>query len=294
MRKFVDLFCGGGGMSMGAKMAGLTVSLAFDSDQRMLNTIQANHDNVKCIKTKLADNFTVKNVLALLPEGDIHVHMSPPCQGISRLNTRAPNTSGSKDMMSWCFELIRCLPEQATWTIEQVNSRHMRELLDIFVKNNDAEYDVFNFAELGLPQTRKRIIVSTKKAIELLRKERCYDSFRGASSVLRHLPKNTLLQCGMSNRAVYTNGVYSGYRPLQTDEFCRPIDAPTYTITTHPLHVITDGVFVRNLRNSELASLQGFPCDFIWPEGIAISRLMIANAIPPTIAVRIIRAACGL
>eukprot|EP00966_Prymnesium_polylepis_P232684 5381564-Prymnesium_polylepis.1 len=69
----VDLFCGIGGFSEGARQAGHTVILAIDADEQALQTHKVNHPDCETVLTTLPDG------LPPLPR-DAHWHASPPCQ----------------------------------------------------------------------------------------------------------------------------------------------------------------------------------------------------------------------
>ena len=85
--KGIDIFCGAGGMSLGAQMAGIDITLAIDFNQSAIETFKYNHpetSNVLCESiTKV--NFSKYN-------DDYFILMGgPPCQGFSVSNTKTRN-----------------------------------------------------------------------------------------------------------------------------------------------------------------------------------------------------------
>ncbi|KAK8174804.1 hypothetical protein BC567DRAFT_250178 [Phyllosticta citribraziliensis] len=88
---FGDVFCGAGGASRGAKMAGLEVKFGVDNNESACNTYRQNfrHAHVRCIDaTDFAKGFATNQE----PPVDI-LHMSPPCQFFSQAHT----TDGKDD-----------------------------------------------------------------------------------------------------------------------------------------------------------------------------------------------------
>ena len=79
---FVDLFAGIGGASTGATQAGLRVVLAVDFDKHMLGVHELNHPDATHIVTELPP----QQPLPLPTKGKWHLHGSPPCGKVSRIN----------------------------------------------------------------------------------------------------------------------------------------------------------------------------------------------------------------
>ena len=61
MKKVLDLFCGGGGWSKGAEMAGYTKGIGIDNDKTVRETFEYNHPDYEFILADLRD---------LEPQGD--------------------------------------------------------------------------------------------------------------------------------------------------------------------------------------------------------------------------------
>src|SRR4051812_40538774 len=88
--KLVDLFCGCGGMSLGAARAGFKIALAVDNDARALNSHQQNFPEVEHLKADLSHSTGEELLLAAkLKGGEIDVVIGgPPCQGFSVIGKR--------------------------------------------------------------------------------------------------------------------------------------------------------------------------------------------------------------
>ena len=80
----VDLFCGGGGLSLGLEQAGCTVVLAVDLDKHAVATHEANFRG-PALRLDLADEDQVDDLLELLRGIQIDILAGgPPCQPFSR------------------------------------------------------------------------------------------------------------------------------------------------------------------------------------------------------------------
>ena len=100
----IDLFSGAGGMSIGAKSAGITVKYAIEKDMYAAQTYQANHPGTKVIN---ADIQEIKSIPNDLGQGTSVLFGGAPCQGFSTSNRRTNNRDNSDN---WLFkEFIRIL-----------------------------------------------------------------------------------------------------------------------------------------------------------------------------------------
>jgi len=89
----VDLFCGVGGLTLGAARAGFEILAAVDNDSRTEKTFKANFPNYKFIGADIAklrgpDLHDRAGVNGKIVHGVIG---GPPCQGFSRIGRRGPN-----------------------------------------------------------------------------------------------------------------------------------------------------------------------------------------------------------
>ena len=87
MKKYVgiDLFAGAGGLSVGAKMAGIPVKHAIELNPSAAKTYKLNHPHTKVI---CEDIRTVSPRKLVKPGSSVFIIMGgPPCQGFSLANT---------------------------------------------------------------------------------------------------------------------------------------------------------------------------------------------------------------
>src|SRR5580693_1753603 len=98
----VDLFCGAGGMTLGAKLAGVNVVFAVEADPHAARTYTTNHPEV----TLFADDIRKLTRIPVEAKGQQTVLFGgPPCQGFSTSNQRTRSRSNKGN---WMFkEFIR-------------------------------------------------------------------------------------------------------------------------------------------------------------------------------------------
>ncbi len=172
---FVDLFCGAGGLSYGAKLAGFKIGAALDKDPLACATYKANFPDVPVICADI-QSMTASKLLSSVPDGRIDVLAAgPSCQGFSTHGKRDP-----RDARNFLFKeymrLVRSI--QPPWVImENVKGlltydngwyRHM--IFDAFERiGYRVTARVLNAAEFGVPQRRERILflaTNTGQSIE--------------------------------------------------------------------------------------------------------------------------------
>jgi len=160
----IDLFCGCGGFSTGARQAGANVILAVDAWKEAIDVHKANHPDAVHLYESLGgdvDEFAMTLCgfieLNVGPEDHIHIHGSPPCQSLSSAN-HSRNEDQGMSLVNWYLDLIDVLslslrPEPFTWSMEQVANPLILEIMD----NRGGM--LVNMSHYNVPQTRKRILV---------------------------------------------------------------------------------------------------------------------------------------
>src|SRR5208337_5169561 len=84
----VDIFSGGGGLTVGLKRAGFNVVGAIEVDPHAFATFKANHPEVRAYRQDVR-TVSGKDLIALSPEGTIDlVAGCPPCQGFTSLTAK--------------------------------------------------------------------------------------------------------------------------------------------------------------------------------------------------------------
>lgn len=163
----VDLFCGAGGMSLGAVQAGVEVALAIDIDRHATDTYSANHPSTRVL-TDDVRKLTRQRLAKLLSRlrADI-VFGGPPCQGFSYSNLRTRSTSNSDNWLfreflrvvrilepPWVvFENVRGLANTASGIFFDQVTKSLRRA------GYTVSHAIPNAKHFGVPQDRARLFI---------------------------------------------------------------------------------------------------------------------------------------
>lgn len=159
----VDLFCGGGGLSLGAHQAGFSVVAAIDNDPTLASSYAYNFPDVQLVLedvTKL-DGESVRAAAG----GQVHgIVGGPPCQGFSAIGRRNPDDPRRR-LLDDFFRIVREV-RPAFFVMENVlglgyaNARH---ILDEALRQTEGYGTlgpvVWNAAEFGAATNRARLFV---------------------------------------------------------------------------------------------------------------------------------------
>lgn len=158
----IDIFSGAGGMSVGASMAGINVTVAVEYDKHAAETFRVNHPESELIcddirNVKLDPKY--KNSFILFG--------GPPCQGFSTSNTKTRNSSNSNN--SLFHEYIKQVNElNPKWFVfENVegitsfeNGTVVQKLKEEFEKlGYKTNWEVLTASDYGVPQNRNRFFM---------------------------------------------------------------------------------------------------------------------------------------
>jgi C-5 cytosine-specific DNA methylase len=159
---FGDAFCGAGGTSRGAKMAGLRVEWGFDSAVNPISSFQSNffgahayHSSADCF-TQLQDDDHKVDIL----------HISPPCQPFSPAHTVAgkDDETNEASFLGTAAVIKKTRPRIVTFEQTSGLAERRDEWLTAMIHviaelGFSVRWKVVNLAEYGLPQARKRLIL---------------------------------------------------------------------------------------------------------------------------------------
>ncbi|WP_280190366.1 DNA cytosine methyltransferase [Delftia sp. PS-11] len=161
----VDLFAGGGGLTLGLKKAGFLVSGAVEYDETACATYFENHKGVVLFRKDIRD-ISGEEIINTSPTGKIDlIAACPPCQGFSSLTSKYRREDPRNELI---FEFVRLVGEirPATLMMENVPGLAARGV-DIFTKAKNMlekfgyklAYSVVNVADYGVPQSRRRLVM---------------------------------------------------------------------------------------------------------------------------------------
>lgn len=297
----VDLFCGIGGFSEGARQAGQNVELAVDSDMELLLLHKKNHpkcQHVKMVLGKETEDRLVQLInKSVPPNRKWHLHASPPCTSIStcRNMTKSRDAAGGADLVAWFLQLVVKLSPDS-WTMEEVGCPQVNAAL-LVAKQLHPELVDFapkvQMCDFGVPQMRQRCIAANPHIINRLMHRQ---DLRSAAPVLKIAvkpPDGAAMVKGAFGKCVDTSlnvQLMDGsvYNPGKSDSAFRSVDKICYTCLAGNPHYWTDAEYVtiRTFTPREQAKLQTFPEDYKLGS-IALSVRGVGNAVPPLFAMKL-------
>lgn len=173
----VDLFAGAGGMALGAKLAGINICLAVESDRNAIKTYRYNNPDVKIF----GKDIRILKKIDLPANGtNTIVFGGPPCKGFSISNQITRNISNPSN---WLFlEFIRIVDllkpdwmvfENVRGIIGTEKGYFLKKIKSYF---NNLGYVtsiwILNAADFGVPQIRHRLFIVGSKHGILVEKPR--------------------------------------------------------------------------------------------------------------------------
>lgn len=163
--RVIDLFCGAGGSSYGARLADVELVAAFDMWQPAVDTYNANFGNIaRCIDIRDVDPEPLMTEI-----GQIDLILaSPECTNHSRAKGNAERSEESRQT---AFEVTRFAKVfQPEWIVIE-NVIEMRawnghELLRLELDELGYQIEevVLNAKDFGVPQSRKRLFMLCSKS----------------------------------------------------------------------------------------------------------------------------------
>jgi DNA (cytosine-5)-methyltransferase 1 len=179
----VSLFSGAGGLDLGFKEAGFTISVAIDVADAAVRTHKKNFPRTKAVVgdlTELQPKGVVEHVREKLePKQRIAVIGGPPCQGFSRANASSLSSDPRNKLPRLYLDIVEAL--QRLYTVEFIVFENVLGIRDkkhaktykALIKGIEAlGFDITEkelcSADFGVPQNRRRVVLSG------MRKGQCY------------------------------------------------------------------------------------------------------------------------
>lgn len=165
MEQIVALFAGAGGLSSGFASAGLKPKVAVELDADACATYERNL-GVAPLQMDVSDSATIAAILASVGSDSVSAVIGgPPCQGFSTAGGRWADDPRNQLIFSY-FAIVDAL--QPRWFLFEnveglLTSGGGLAIVNLVRSFLERGYSVrlqkVNFASLGLPQTRKRVIL---------------------------------------------------------------------------------------------------------------------------------------
>ena len=290
-----DLLCGCGGFSQGSVDAGWRVAFACDHWDLALTTHSANHPGTEHRRLELPC------AIPFPTDGrHFHVHGSPPCQKFSTAHTKR-DAQGAKQGVAEAVDLVEWYLRTAlasgasSWSMEQVASKRVVEIVERVRRSAPGRvaYGTFDLHELGVPQTRRRLIAGSPALIARLQRLCSHDRRRSVRDVIPR-PRGTHLRhskgwCRAHKRVGRLDGEAKYvYEQASFFDGAKPVDGPAPTVVCNGdmrWTWVERGVPRRaRITVPELAALQTFPPGYKFPKSQHDARMLIGNAVPPLVA----------
>ncbi|CAL3966626.1 unnamed protein product [Diplocarpon coronariae] len=285
---FADAFCGAGGTTSGAAAAGLRIVWGLDMDKNAMATWRHNF-NAAYYEMWASEFVKIMDARCIV---DV-LHLSPPCQVFSPVHTReGKNDQQNFESLFACGPIIHNSRPRIVTLEQTFGILHPRfedafnSLIQILTTYEySVSYQIVEFANYGLAQTRRRLIIVAACPGETL--PELPASTHSGNRVDGLKPLNTVKNVldRIPRLAPNHDVAAAARRTMWRGRWDAATVIPTITcdggMRGHP-----DGK--RGFTERELASLQSFPHDHKFL-GHAVKK-QIGNAVPPIFARVIFRA----
>lgn len=312
--KIVSLFSGAGGLDLGFKAAGFTISIAFDSEPAAIRTHRKNFPRTTVIVedlNELKPQGVLERVKKIISAGErIGVIGGPPCQGFSRANTGSQASDPRNQLPTLYLDIVRQL--QATYVVEFVvfenvlgmrDKKHAETYQSLVSGIKQLKFEITEkelcAADFGVPQSRRRIVIAGMRAEQGYsavkpRKRKGLTTVReaiGATDVpaffrrglsAKDIPVHPNHWTMTPRSSRFTNSenkikLGRSFRRLHWDA-----PSPTIAFGHREIYVHPNGC--RRLSIYEAMLLQGFPKEFVLEGNLSEQVVQVSNAVPPPLA----------
>lgn len=307
----LDLFCGGGGSSVGARAAGAKVVAGVDAWDLATLTFGANFPGAKPVNARLHRGF---DPTAILEQGSVDLILaSPECTNHTCAKGSAARDEESKATATYLARFAKAL--QPRWLVLE-NVVHMRSwhgfhplTAALRALGYKLSTQILDAADFGVPQARRRLFIlcdrealppvvrptrHPRKTVDrdvvlwdqpwksrpLERPGRALDTLARADRAISELGR------GVPFLIVYYGSDGSGG--------WQPLDRPLRTVTTLDRFGLVTWSgrkpMLRMLQVPELQRAMGLPRDFQLPFGTRRDRIrLLGNGVCPPVMEAIVR-----
>jgi DNA (cytosine-5)-methyltransferase 1 len=303
--KVVDLFSGAGGLTMGFRDPSFEVLFGVEHDAPAARTYSANFNH-----PMLNEDIRNLNADALVEKygrADIVIG-GPPCQGFSmagKRDTKDPRNSLFMDYLRFVsafrpkYFVMENVP--GILTMKTSDGRLVSDIIreEVDAAGYSLKWKILLAADFGVPQKRRRVIFLgwRKDVDEPTHPEPTHtkDTYVCMRDIL--LPRNEVLPKyyhsqkmidGFASRKLRNeaNGKGFGAQFVKDDEPCYTISARYHKDGSDALVKYSDNE-IRRLTEKEVARVQSFPDDFVFPCSGVQTYKQIGNAVACKLAVAI-------
>ncbi len=318
MYKYIDLFAGAGGMSLGFDNAEFENVLAVEYDKCFAETYSFNFPkhNLKVADIKTISNDEIKK---LIGNRKIDVIIGgPPCQGFSIAGKIGRNfIDDERNQLFKEFVRFVEVVKPRIFVMENVaalkthnKGKTIEEIIKEFEKiGYTVKCDVLNAVDYGVPQQRRRIFVigtlgkenkfnfPKKTTKQMTIKDALKDLPELKSGETSDIPNHNAMNHSkqMLEKMSYVkdggnrNDIPEDIRPKSGDirKYIRYNSNDPSICITGDMRKVFHYNQNRALTGRELARIQTFPDDFIFKGNAGKVQQQIGNAVPPKLAFQI-------
>ncbi len=320
----IDLFCGAGGSSYGAQMAGASVVGGIDAWKTAIDAYRLNFPAAATWSSRI-EGLTAKSVAEQIGPIDLLL-ASPECTNHTFAKGNRRNGEQQEQSRRTAFQVIRFAKAlEPRWiVVENVVSMRRWDRYEQWTKRIEAlGYNlrevVLDAQDFGVAQARRRLFVicdreavpalpeaSARTALKVtgfLHSGKSEAQFNGYNYEMTRLfyrrPRRAKDTLDRARRAIAALGARSPFLIVYygTDAAggWQSLDRPLRTITTLDRFALVkptrDGHVMRMLQPPELAKAMGFPDDFRWPTVTRRERIkLIGNAVAPPVMKAVVEA----
>lgn len=310
----VSLFSGAGGLDLGFRAAGFDIKFAADYSSWAIDTHKHNFPDTSSIVLDLASTPTGEIVKlirkAVGRDRPLAVIGGPPCQGFSRANVHGNAEDPRNSLPTRYLDIVEALQDEYPVRFvlfENVvgirDKRHEETFSGILAQFERLGFhtsvDTYKAEEFGVPQKRRRVIISAFDSIEAktsFSPKTTHAKALTVRDVLEGFPEPTFFRRGLttvdthhpnhwtmaprSDRFSQPDRTVSGTRSFKRLEWDRP--SPTVAYGHREIHVHPLGH--RRLSIFEAMVLQGFPPSYQLKGPLSAQVEQVSNAVPPPLA----------
>lgn len=322
--KIVSLFSGAGGLDLGFSQERFPLELAVDISPSAINTHRRNFPQSKAIVADLVELGPQGLLDALegrLDDGDeIGIIGGPPCQGFSRANVSASPDDPRNLLPMTYLDLVEALRsrykvrfvlfENVLGIRDKKHADSFAGILSRFAQMGfSSSVEVYRAEEFGVPQRRRRVIISAfddPEALAAFNPNKSPDVARTVRDAIHELPDPAFFSRSLQPTDIphHPNhwtmaprsskfGARDGSAAVSTGRSFRRLlwdqPSPTVAYGHREIHVHPDGA--RRLSIFEAMLLQGFPDTFVLEGTLSAQVEQVSNAVPPPLARELARAA---
>ena len=284
--RVVDLFAGGGGLTLGFAKAGFNVVCAIEKWQPAIEIYKENFKAHPIVNLDLADaEASAKFVAEYKPNIIIG---GPPCQDFSSAGKRDESLGRANLTVSFAEIIEKCKPE--IFVMENVDraakAKAFQEALKVFKRAGyGLTIKILNAAYCGAPQLRKRLIVIGKLGEKDGFMENELDTgLTGSPMTIRQYFNGSLSieHYYRHPRSYARRGIFSVDEPSPT---IRGVNRPVPKgYLGHSGDAVAVSACVRPLTTLERAKIQTFPDTFKWVGSKTDIEQVLGNAVPVKLA----------